>query len=302
MTLTCDTLGSTWTGTNRPTTLISGPFARGMGREDALEMTGATPEVDWTAHSPAFTMGQMAAAAFDARSLPHVRAPVPLVFKDAQSMPTGNEHWEMCVFLYALLRHALGPGHSFGGDQFVYWVPTNPRRTRSPDVFVKLGVPHRQFRVWKCWERGAPDLAIEIVSQFDADPATWDERLADYTAMGVSELVRFDREAPVGARLRAWDRVDGDFVERVVEHDETPCVTLGLVWVVRDVEEVGEVIRLARTNGELVPTAVEAEAERVRLAREERRVADEERRIADEGRLVAEARVRELEELLRGRG
>lgn len=48
----------------------------------------------------------------------------------------------------------------------------------------------------------------------------------------MKELVRFDPEAPAGQRLRAWDRVREDLVERQIEGDRTPCLTLGLNWTV----------------------------------------------------------------------
>jgi hypothetical protein len=34
--------------------------------------------------------------------------------------------------------------------------------------------------------------------------------MSAYHELGVKELVRFDADAPEGARLRVWDRVDGD--------------------------------------------------------------------------------------------
>ncbi len=81
-------------------------------------------------------------------------------------------------------------------------------------------------------------------------------------------------------RARAWDRIDGDFVERVIEDDTTPCRTLGSHWVVRPVDLVPAGLRLADDSGALLRTATEEEAE---------------------ARLAAEARIRELEEELRRR-
>ncbi|WP_437931791.1 hypothetical protein WMF37_21890 [Sorangium sp. So ce291] len=40
------------------------------------------------------------------------------------------------------------------------------------------------------------------------------------------ELVAFDPEAAPGERLRVWDRIDGDLVERVVEGERSPCTVL----------------------------------------------------------------------------
>lgn len=205
----------------------------------------------------------------------------PLHFPERQSMPESKTHLTLRTFLFQLLRFALGPDHSVGSEQFVYWNAADPRRSLAPDAFVKLGVPDAQFGTWKTWEHGAPDLAIEIVSPSESAGADWDEKLARYLECGVNELVRFDPAAEEGTRLRVWDRLDGDLVERAVEGDRAPCLTLGRAWVVDrvDVEPVG--LRLAdATTGALVLDRREAETK----ARE-----------------VAEARVRELEAKLAGK-
>jgi Uma2 family endonuclease len=104
----------------------------------------------------------------------------------------------------------------------------------APDVFVKLGAPDTIFRSWKTWERGAPDLAVEIDCTDDGKRDAWDERVARLWEAGVRELVQFAPEAPAGSRLHIWDRIEGDLVERVVEADAAPCVTLGLWWSIQD--------------------------------------------------------------------
>ena len=55
---------------------------------------------------------------------------------------------------------------------------------------------------------------MEIVS--DSDRAGSDEKLERDRGLGVSELVRFDPEAAAGKRIRVWDRVDEDLVERAL--------------------------------------------------------------------------------------
>jgi hypothetical protein len=65
----------------------------------------------------------------------------------------------------------------------------------------------------------------------------WSDKLGRYFECGVAEVVRFDPAAPEGARLRVWDRLDDDLVERVVILDRTACVTLTLGWVVSPVAE-----------------------------------------------------------------
>jgi hypothetical protein len=142
------------------------------------------------------------------------------------------------------------------------------------------------FGSWKTWEQGGvPELAVEIVSPNEGDGVTWDEKLARYFELGVKELVRFDPEEPEGRRLRVWDRVEGDLVERVIADDRTPCLTLGLAWTVRMVPaHPGEVLglRLVDDEGRLLETREEKEAQ---------------------ARAAAEERIRELEaELRRARG
>jgi len=230
-------------------------------------------------------------------------------------MPESPVHLILRTFLYDLLRYFLGEEHSVGSEQFVYWVPTDPRRCLSPDLFVKLGARERYVPSWKCWERGAPDLAVEIVSPSDSTAATWETKLQRYEELGVTELLRFDREAPEGERLAAWDRIDGDFVPRVVSADTTPCLSLGLTWVVCPVDVASVGLRLADRDGRLLPSRLEderagREAERAgrdaeRAGREaERARADAESARAEaekESREAALARVRELEEQLAAR-
>lgn len=137
--------------------------------------------------------------------------------------------------------------------------------------------------MWKVWERGTPQLAVEIVSPSDAPEPSWTEKLKRYYALGVDELVRFDPDGPDGARLRVWDRVQGDLVERVVKNEVTACEVLGLWWLVRPGAGLEAALRLARDpqGQELLPNGQEAETT---------------------ARQAAERRVAEVEEELRKRG
>jgi Uma2 family endonuclease len=168
------------------------------------------------------------------RSLPelrYVRAPEPLDFPEDALMPESKTHLVLRTFLFRLLRFALGPAHRVGSEQFLYWNAADTSVSLAPDAMVRLNVPDAQFPSWKTWEEGGvPDLAVEIVS--DSDRRKWDEKFPDYRAIGVRELVRFDPAAPEGKRLRVWDRVREDLVERLIGEDRTPCLTLGLNWIV----------------------------------------------------------------------
>jgi Uma2 family endonuclease len=218
--------------------------------------------------------------------LRYVRAPEPIHFPEEAEVPEGKRHLALRTFLFRVLQFALAPAHSVGSDQFVYWNARDTQRKLSPDVFVKVDVRDASFGSWKTWENGGvPELAVEIISPNEGDGIAWEEKLARYHELGVKELVRFDPEATEGRRLRVWDRVRGDLVEREIGADRTPCLTLGLSWVVCPVESEPVGLRLANDAGQLLEVPEEAQA---RGRAEEARA-----------REAAEARVRELEEELR---
>jgi hypothetical protein len=127
---------------------------------------------------------------------------------------------------------------------------------------VKRGVKDWSFDTWKAWEKGAPDVAFEILSPRDT-PERWTfrEKLKRYRALGVRELIVANLDAPAGKRLRAWDRIDDDLVERRVTHDRTPCVTLGVHLLIGPVEEHAVGLRLSHdaAGKRLVLTSAEAE-------------------------------------------
>jgi hypothetical protein len=84
------------------------------------------------------------------------------------------------------------------------------------------------------------------------------EKLVRYRTLGTRELVLFDHEAEAGKRLRVFDRIEGDFVERIVENDATPCLTLGLHWVLAPAPDLDVALRLARhSDGDLLLSAKE---------------------------------------------
>jgi Putative restriction endonuclease len=224
--------------------------------------------------------------------LRYVRAPEPVVFPESALMPENKSHLIVRTFLFQLLRYALGPSHSVGSEQFVYWNARDPKRSLAPDAFVKLDVPDTKFSSWKTWEQGgAPELAIEIASPSDADATPWREKLARYAELGTRELVRFDPEAAEGARIRVWDRIRDDLVERIVADARTPCVTLGVDWCAVAIEPEIVGLRLVDSEGHLIADREERAEARALVA--EARANDEARE-----RAAAEARVRSLEEEL----
>jgi Uma2 family endonuclease len=229
----------------------------------------------------------------------YVRAPQPLHFPVSQKVPESKLHRELCALLYALLKYAFAREHSIGADQFVYWDPTDPRACLAPDAFVRLGQPDSKFKTWKVWERGAPELAVEIQSDSD-EGEPWEAKLRKYPRLGVRELVAFD---PERAALRVWDCVGNDLVERQLTGAAASNVLKGF-WVVVQDPELGPALRLAHdaAGHALYPTPTEAEAEARRVEAEAHRVEAEAHRVEAEARRAAEARIVELEAELARRG
>jgi hypothetical protein len=80
------------------------------------------------------------------RPVPHaelryVREPEPSHFPEEAEVLEGKRHLVLRTFLFRVLQFALGPAHSVGSDQFVYWNARDKHRKLSPDVFVKIDVP-----------------------------------------------------------------------------------------------------------------------------------------------------------------
>jgi len=227
-------------------------------------------------------------------SLRHVRPVQPLRFPaeepESERMGQGKRHLHLCHALYEMLRAVCAPEHTVGSDQFVYFDASSPKRCLAPDAFVTLGVRDHDFDSYLAWEKGAPTLAFEVLSPSDS-PERWSfaEKLRRYRALGVRELVAFFADAKPGRRLRVWDRVEHDLVERVVKGDRTPCVTLGLTLLVGQVDDYAVGLRLAR----------DAEGRALVLTESEGRKAEAAARASEAAaRARAEARVAELERAL----
>jgi Uma2 family endonuclease len=221
------------------------------------------------------------------QELRHVRPVQPLVFGSANpewQLGQSLRHLHLCELLHAILRQAVTRDDSIGSDQFVYFDAGNPKKCVAPDGFVKRAVLQRMFTSWKTWEHGAPELCVEILSPSDEEPITLAEKLDRYRALGAKEVVVFNIDEPA-ARLRVSDRIDDDLVERVVVGDATPCVTLGLHWVLATAPDLPVALRLSRDDegANLVLTPEESE----RAAKESERAAKEEA-IQELARLRAE--------------
>ncbi len=203
-------------------------------------------------------------------------------------MSESLRHKRLCELLYQLLCAAVDDQACVGSDQFVYYDASSPKKKCSPDAFVKLKVPAELFEVWKVWKKGAPELCVEILSPSDTEEKlTLPEKLRRFHTMGVSEVLAFDVDADVGTKIRAWDLVQGDLVERMVEGERTPCLTLGLWFVVapyedecRPVNSLPAALRLSRdAEGKELLLAPDEKA-RLEAHREKARAEQEKTRAA----------------------
>jgi hypothetical protein len=241
-----------------------------------------------------------------ASSLRHVRPVEPLRFPeqepDEERMGQGKRHLKLCNALFEMLCAACAPEHTVGADQFVYFDASNPKRCLAPDAFVTLCVRDHDFDSYLVWEEGTPDVAFEVLSPSDT-PERWtfEKKLRRYRALGVRELVTFHLDAEPGQRLRVWDRIEHDLVEREVTGDMTPCLTLGLMVLVGPVDEYPVGPRLARDaeGRDLVLTEKEARR-RVEAQLKEAEAAGPAAEAT--ARKRAEERVAELEKELAARG
>ena len=234
----------------------------------------------------------------------YVRAPRPLHFPEHEQVPETKWHLELKTLVYQFLKVAFADQAHIGCDQFVYWDAANPRMSLAPDAFLRFGGPDELFGSWKVWERGAPHVAVEIISDRDARDRNWDAKLLQYRHLGVRELVRFDPEA-TEKKLKVWQRVEDDLVERETTGESVQSNVLPGYWLVVQDAKLGPSLRLSHDEQGQTLFLTSSEADAKRIEADAKRIEADAKRIEEEAaaRQAAEARVRELEaELARRQG
>ena len=200
------------------------------------------------------------------------------------------------------------------GEHYLAMAPTRSLSgVRYPDLLVAFGVDpaaYRQSNAYVISEQGKPpDLVMEIVSPSSGRTDRVEKRV-DYARLGIGEYWRFDEKGRSAEERLAGDRLaDGEYVP--IEIEELPdgslqgysaVLNLHLCWA------GGELMFRDPATGEPIATfeseRARADTEQARADTEQAR-ADTEQARADterQAREAAEARVRELEERLRGQG
>jgi hypothetical protein len=200
-----------------------------------------------------------------------------------ERVPEKGRHLHARTALFMLVWDTFKDTAAVCSEQFIYWDPTDPKQCCAPDLFVRLGSPRTVVDCWKVWERGAPELVVEITSASDTAEGPWETKLERFRRLGAKEIVRFDPDD--GERpIRIWDAIDGDAVERdPADPAFHRCETLGMFLVVRQDAECGTMLRLARDpeGRDLLPTPSEArQLEAEARQRAERRIAELEAELA----------------------
>ncbi len=229
-----------------------------------------------------------------------------LPYSDGEPMESWR-HVEQMHLLMEPLRLAWADRDDFfvGGNMFVYFSEEQLRNRhfRGPDVFVVLGVPHRERKSWVVWQEGrVPDVVIELLSRTTADVDRGEKKLVYQNELRVPGYFYYD---PWSGELAGFQLQNGVYLP--VEADgegRLPCHPLGLALVrwrgsYQGVE--ADWLRWAYPDGRLLPTPGEAGAEQARLEREraevERQRADAERERAEAERERAERLAAKLREL-----
>ncbi|HEY3255153.1 MAG TPA: Uma2 family endonuclease [Polyangiaceae bacterium] len=193
-----------------------------------------------------------------------------LHFPVSAAVPQTSHHLRLKTTLHDSLCEAFSAVACIGCGQFVYWDASDPSVCLAPDAIVKLGRPDDLFDCWRVWERGVPEVAVEIVCEVDERDRDWDANLERFRSLGVGELIRFDPEQP-GGSLRAWDRVGQELVERSGVEWSTPSRYLNGYWVVLQDAKGRPVLRLSHDQHgrQLFPTKLEALRQETEALRQE---------------------------------
>jgi hypothetical protein len=212
-----------------------------------------------------------------------VRPVQPLAFPASDpewKMNESKRHALICDLVYRLFKDVVGDASAVACDQFVYFDGEDPKNRLAPDAFVKLGVKDSLFDSWKTWELGSPELCVEILSPSDTgEYLPLKTKMTRYRTLGVQELILFDMEREPGSRLRAFDRIDGDLVERVVDAETTPCVVLTNAydarfdWFVAPADDIPLALRLKKDDVMMQTTTERLDAMRAHNQALERELA-----------------------------
>ena len=232
--------------------------------------------------------------------------PVAVEYPSGDGKPLAENDAQLAAILYGVgaLRVYYQDRHDVyvSGDLLVYYEEGNPRVSVAPDVFVVFGVEDRVRMNYKVWEEGkGPDFVLEVASK-----STWREDLGPkrdvYSRLGVKEYWLFDPTgeyfSPVLQGLRL---AGGARVRQLPVASPDGALTLRSETLGLELRAQGAEMRFRdpATDETLLSHREEHAARRAEAAA--RREEATARREEAAGRRAAEARVAELEAILRER-
>ena len=114
---------------------------------------------------------------------------------DGEPMAETDTHRDQMteLLIQPLMEHFRdNPEVYVSGNLLLYYEEGNPQSCVAPDVFVVLGIPAGQRRIYKVWEEGkAPDVVIELTSASTRRKDLGEKRFL-YEDLGVREYFLFD--------------------------------------------------------------------------------------------------------------
>lgn len=131
-----------------------------------------------------------------------IPAATAIIYSDSDGMPLPDGEFQSPNYVNTVgalrlhLRNVLGA--RVNGDNFIYYIEGNPRRSVAPDCYVALNLSedaiasierHNTYLVWEVDK--VPDFFPEIGSESTASNDTGPKRDL-YADIGVSEYWRYD--------------------------------------------------------------------------------------------------------------
>ena len=229
-----------------------------------------------------------------------VPSPAAVEYPSGDGQPMAENDWQLHAIIDSITAlkqyFAPRPDVYVSGDLFIYYEEGNPRARVAPDVFVVFGVPNHKRPIYKLWEEEkVPPFVMEVASK-----GTWREdegrKAKLYERLGVREYWQCDPTGEyLGLHLKGRHLVEGAYEPQPVVESLDGTVTLRSETLGLDLRAKGEEMRFHElATGRALPTYREAESALRAAEIEAEREAD--------ARRAAEARVAELEALLRDRG